>query len=104
MKVDNDNIERTLASLDSLEEVNIKPFFYTRLRTRLDSKQTLSKRQMAVGWAALIVLMAVNTGVLLSLQGDSINNSATYQIEVLNNEYYTNTNDFYTLIEEYETE
>jgi hypothetical protein len=69
-----EEVEKTLASLEGIERAEPKVFFYTRLRAKLDSKQTVSR---SLGWMqrpayallALALMLGLNLLTLSLLSG-----------------------------------
>lgn len=57
----NDEVDKTLDSLDRLNRAEVKPFFYTRLIARMDKGE---EREPKFRWqwalATLIIIMVVN--------------------------------------------
>ena len=62
--MDNDNInekiERTLQSLDDLREVQPAPYFYKKLKVRMEVRNDRVKREGRWALAAVIVLLLLN--------------------------------------------
>ncbi|MEQ8924793.1 MAG: hypothetical protein RLO81_03205 [Fulvivirga sp.] len=100
----NEEIEKTLASLDAMDKVHVKPFFYTRLEARLERKTTLSSKENNVGWALLIGLVILNVGIYFNVNYKDNGISDIQQLTEMQEQYYPVTESYYALIEEYETE
>jgi len=86
MKTDNhieQEIAKTLGSLDDVSAVKVKPYFYTRLSAKMQVKDSQSARLWNWSLAAMTVVILVNVISLLSLwpsvedTGDAIDLMAT---------------------------
>ncbi|QSE97656.1 hypothetical protein [Fulvivirga lutea] len=100
----NEEIEKTLSSLDEMDTINVKPFFYTRLAARMERNVSLSFKQKGISWAMLTALLIINIGVYLSFSGENSTADETQQLTELKEQYYPESESYYALIEEYETE
>jgi hypothetical protein len=65
-----EEIERTLQSLDGIEPVGPKPFFYTRLQARMEQKKmekTVGQWRPAYAYTALGLLLLLNFATIYTL-------------------------------------
>ncbi|MEL6672712.1 MAG: hypothetical protein AAFR61_10995 [Bacteroidota bacterium] len=66
LRVDQE-VEKTLKSLDGLSPPKVDPFFYTRLKARLEAETSppfLTIHQLRLIFAGLCVLLILNLGVI----------------------------------------
>ncbi|MEQ8714399.1 MAG: hypothetical protein RIC80_15375 [Cyclobacteriaceae bacterium] len=102
-------VNEVMSSLDHIEMVNPSPFFYTRVKSRLDrSIETVSE----VGWltaffqsrwamGSIALLMLINLSVVLySYDLEDIPVGQTAKMEVLIDEYQLEYTSMYSYIEE----
>lgn len=86
----NDEVNKTLASLEGLEPADPGPYFYSRLRARMTNQET------TVTWVwklALAVLILIN--VFTFVITDQTNDSQTLDpMTQLSESYFGNANDF----------
>ena len=71
-------VEETLALLDSIPKVEANPFFYTRLKARMDSQRKISKSftelihiRLVIAVVGLLLLIIANTYSVLNLSSRS---------------------------------
>ncbi|MDB4285995.1 hypothetical protein N9933_01690 [bacterium] len=100
-----EEVNKTLESLEGIEKATPDAFFFTRLKARMDRERSpkpslldfLLKPQL--GFAILGILALLNTGVFLSLQQPSTSGAqnrdsmieqlaSEYQLEVEESTYY----------------
>lgn len=99
----NDNIKKTLDSLNDMQIVPLKPFFYTRLESRMEKVSTRNRWQKSISWAVVIVLVVLNLGAYFSFNQSTNESSNSVQLTDVKTQYYPETDNYYALIEEYET-
>ncbi len=83
-------VEQTLAELDSLRRVNADPFFYARLKARITSKgtgQSGRARAYSVRWilglAGIVLLIALNVYSLVRVSMDRADAESVKQDHLL---------------------
>lgn len=102
-------VSEVMSSLDDIEMSNPAPFFYTRVKSRLDRK---TETASDVGWltaffqsqwaiASIALLMIINLSVVLySYDLEDIPVGQTAKMEVLIDEYQLEYTSMYSYIEE----
>lgn len=97
-------VEKTLRSLDDVERIGPQPFFYTRLRARLDRLEEKPREgllswlwQPRVQWALLACLLLINIGVLIGSASSSRHEeySRAEWLESMAEEYAFSSSDLY---------
>lgn len=88
------SIDDELDGLKKIREVDAPPLLLTRIKSRIDS---LNSASAPLQWkwsfaAAAVVVLAVNTGILLSRANTSENNNVA---NVVNSMQLSTNNDFY---------
>jgi hypothetical protein len=94
----NNRTEDILGSLDGCQRAEVPSFFYTRLKARMEKESDTSTARIwllrpAFAGAALLVILAINTFVLL--KGNTIKeetSSDTDSIQAIAAEYSLNDN------------
>lgn len=89
----NEEVDKTLGSLDGLDRAKAKPFFYTRLTARMERevvKEPVMRWQWAI--ATLIIIMVLNGLSYLSFWPSSAEED---EIEWLAEEYSVEYQDLY---------
>lgn len=93
-------IDRTLQSLDVVDKARPRPFFYTRLKARLE-KDGEKSTQIALPLlrlaAALFFLINISTALLIAKQNDILSEEP---IETLSEEYFGQGSTFYSFTSE----
>ncbi|MEL7002775.1 MAG: hypothetical protein AAFN93_08590 [Bacteroidota bacterium] len=89
-----DEVDKTLTSLDNVDRAKVKPFFYTRLSTKLTNEKVVNAG-FRWQWAAAIIafVLALNTYSFLSFWPSS---TAEDEVEWLADEYGIGYQDLYT--------
>lgn len=81
----NNEVRKTMESLDNIERLGTDPYFYTRLKARMD----LEKSSISMSWkwslASVVILVILNSIVFLRSWPEY--NSEAEAIEMLANEY-----------------
>lgn len=66
-----EEIEKTLSSLDHLQKAEAPPFFYTRLQARLDKQERIKQpvwmliTKPAISFAAVALLLVLNVAMIV---------------------------------------
>ncbi|MBL3656451.1 hypothetical protein [Fulvivirga sediminis] len=89
-------VEKILHSLDGVERARLSPFFYTKVKTRLQTRVEKVDR-VAWTWAltAMVVLLVLNVLVMIKEDLRSNDDYGTDDIEFLTEEYSVNTFNIY---------
>lgn len=82
----NNEVEKVLHSLESIEQAEPKAFFYTRLHARMEH-ELLTPRKV-LGWqvktvyalSAIAFLLIINVFTILSLQKTQVSNAEQYNL------------------------
>lgn len=100
MNIDNE-IEKTLKSLDGMKKVKVRPFFYTRLEARLHANISENRRQRSIAWITLASIVLLNAFAYFAYESRFSNDVQSSAVVSWDTEYSA-SNDIYTLIENYE--
>ena len=91
-----EEVIKTLNSLDGLTEVKVKPYFYTRLMVKMESKEP----QVSLLWnwriAAMTIVILMNVISLLSLSLESPKETDE-AIDLMASEYSLSNTDIYNI-------
>ncbi len=95
-------IERTLSSLDHMERASVNPFFYTRLKAKMEAEKrgfralfTIPQFSMAV--ASVFLLLCLNFYVVISYEYDA--STQADEVSTFISDYQINVGDIYELNE-----
>ena len=84
-----EQVEQTLAELDSLRRVNADPFFYTRLKARITSKAMQRglagaySARWVLGLAGIVLLIALNVYSVIRVSMDRADAESVKQDHLL---------------------
>ncbi len=93
-----DEVEKTLGSMDNMPVLNENPFFYTRLKTAIESEnvrpEVTDSKSILLKPALLILVVIINiiTAVYYFGIGSSSNNTDEILINSLKQEYSASQN------------
>ena len=91
----NKKVEETISSLDGMSKAEVKPFFYTRLTSKMQNERPY---QTSFGWkwaiASALVIILLNGFSYLSLWPST--NDTDEEIELLVEEYGMTYTDLYS--------
>ncbi|MDN5215315.1 hypothetical protein QQ020_24765 [Fulvivirgaceae bacterium BMA12] len=95
-------IERTLSSFDHIERASVNPFFYTRLKAKMETEKrgfwslfTIPQFSMAV--ASVFLLLCLNFYVVINYEYNA--NSQADEVSTFISDYQINVGDIYELNE-----
>ncbi|UII29343.1 hypothetical protein LVD15_13210 [Fulvivirga maritima] len=92
----NNEVEKTLHSLDGIKKAELSPFFYTRVKARLQNRtEKVSTMQWTWALTAVVILLVLNVFVLIKGEVLSDDDYSNDDIEFLTQEYSVNTFDIY---------
>jgi hypothetical protein len=92
MKI-NEQIDKTLSSLDGLQRAKANPFLYQKIRHRLDTRRSGNRIAPALAWrlaAACLLLLGIN--VLTWVRFHKVEKASTQNpVQQIYSEYISNT-------------
>ena len=97
----NKQVDQTLNVFDELDDLEPNPFFYTRLRSRIESQADRQKPgmeifmpvQLRVPFIAVIVILNLVTGVFFFSNYQGQVSSDGQEVDTIAKEYYLNNMD-----------
>lgn len=99
MKDDQTNYEeeitRTINSFDGVKKAEPSPFFYTRLKARMDSRKEERQWSFPFIWKAALVMLLLANG--LTFYFLSSKDTSEDPLQTLSAEYFDRTNEVYSL-------
>lgn len=106
MKMEKDKkIEEILNSLDTIKRAEAPDFFYTRLKARMEKETEVAVKKHWVlrpvyTFAALILLLVVNTFILLKNEGVKQTETNIDPMQSIAAEYNLNDNSLYDIAQD----
>jgi hypothetical protein len=99
MRMNNENInietDKTLRSLDGIQKAEPKPFFYTRLKARLEEQKATAGISLPVLRIAAAVFLALNVSTAALVVNQNSSGSVDH-LETLSSEYFENDIEIYS--------
>ena len=95
-----EEVEKTISLLDKVEEIDINPFLFSRIKVQLDSRAVASEKK-SFDWifkvlrpAIVAVLLLVNIYSVIAFYQSSYSNQETRQqyLDSIANEYVIDSN------------